>query len=286
MTRPTWAPLPIDVTRPAPARMYDYYLGGSHNFGADRQLADQVIAAIPEMPAIARANRSFLQRAVRHLVGCGVRQFLDIGSGMPTAGSVHEIVARTAAPMSRVVYVDKDPVAATSGDQLLADHPSATMLIGDLRCPVVILGGAAETLLLDRPIGLLLVSVLQFLPDLDDPYATVRYLRDALAPGSYLVLSHPVTLPEGQPEVDEVKALYQQTSTPDTQPRTAAEVARFFDGWRPVEPGLGWINEWRPEWPEAVPAAAGRGWSRMLGGVARLGEPVEPSDDPFGLRRA
>jgi S-adenosyl methyltransferase len=237
----------IDPSVPSAARMYDFYLGGMHNFIADRDAAAQVIDAIPEVPLIARANRAFLGRAVRFLVASGIRQFLDIGSGIPTAGNVHEI-AQGADPAVRVVYVDLDPVAVSHARQLLHDNDRATALLGDLRRPSDLLRALRATpggLDLRHPVGLLLVSMLHFVPG-DDAYAAVGALRDALAPGSYLAITHGGTEAFDQEAANRVQGVYRNTPTPGGL-RSRAEVTRFFDGLELVPPGLVWVTEWRPD---------------------------------------
>ena len=181
----------IDVERPSQARIYDYLLGGSLNFAADREAARQLIAMVPDVPLVAQANRAFLRRGVDFLARAGVRQFLDIGSGIPTRGNVHEI-ARQVAPDARVVYVDIDPVAVTHSRQILAGDDRTTAIQEDARHPEHILDHPDVHRLLDltRPVAVLLVSVLHFIADSDDPAGILARLRKAVAPGSYLVLSH------------------------------------------------------------------------------------------------
>ena len=247
--RPDWAPDTIDVEQPSAARIYDYLLGGSHNFGADREVARQAIAAMPDVPVQANANRAFLRRAVQYLVEAGVRQFLDIGSGIPTLGNVHE-VARQGAPGARVVYVDLDPVAVAHGRAILGGDERATVIREDLRHAERILGhpDLRAVLDLDRPVAVLLVAILHVIPDHDDPYRIVSALRDALAPGSWLAIAHGTD--ESRPaEVEELRQLSQKTPTPLVI-RSRAEVARFFTGWELVEPGLVWAPQWRPDAPE------------------------------------
>jgi hypothetical protein len=232
------------------ARMYDYYLGGVHNFPADRAAAKQVTAVFPFVPAAARANRAFLGRAVRLLVDAGIRQFLDIGSGIPTAGNVHEI-AQAAAPDSRVVYVDIDPVAVSEGQEILARNDAASALLGDLRDPAAILAHPGVTQLLDlgRPTALLLCAVLHFVPADAEASDLVGTLTAALAPGSHLVASHAAAesfLPVVQ-QVGPGEDVYRRrTATPGTV-RTRDEVRRFFDGLDLLEPGVVWASAWRPD---------------------------------------
>jgi hypothetical protein len=259
----------VDPHVPSAARMYDYFLGGSHNFEADRQAADKVIEAMPDAPLIARVNRAFLGRAVRYLVGRGVRQFLDIGSGVPTVGNVHEIAQGLDAD-ARVVYVDVDPVAITHARQMLEHDERATAIVADLRDPddlLALLDHPHRRAVLDltRPVGLLMVSMLHFVPG-EVAYDGVDALRKVLAPGSYLAVSHPVTEAVDQRTADDVEAVYRRTTTPGGL-RTRAEVERFFDGFALVPPGLVWVPEWQPDDAERSPAGIGR--VGMVAGVGR-----------------
>lgn len=251
MDRPDWAPEGIDLSKPSVARAYDYWLGGSHNFAVDREFARQAIAAVPDVRLIAQANRAFLHRAVRFMVDEGIRQFLDIGSGIPTVGNVHEI-AQQAAAQSRVVYVDIDPVAVAHSEQILAGNERAAVIEQDLRDPAAILGHPTTRRLLDfdQPVGLLLASVLHAVPDRDDPHGVVRELAAVLAPGSLVAISHGSGDSRPQ-DVDGGAGLTQRTTTPLTV-RTRAEVERFFTGLELVEPGLVWSPQWRPESPDDV----------------------------------
>jgi SAM-dependent methyltransferase len=246
MDRPSWAPVGIDVDRPNAARMYDYALGGSHNFAVDRGMVERIEKIMPGSSLIAHANRAFLRRAVRFCLDAGVRQFLDIGSGIPTVGSVHE-VAQAVAPDARVVYVDHDRVAVAHSQAILQGNPYARAVPGDARRLAEILANPEVSGLLDltRPVGLLLIAVLHFIPDQDHPAAVVAGLRDRLAPGSHLVLSH------GTREVstelaDSVEQVYRQTTTP-LWLRTRSEIERLFEGFELVEPGLTWVTDWRPD---------------------------------------
>jgi SAM-dependent methyltransferase len=242
---PEWAPAGLDVTRPSAARIYDYFLGGAHNFESDRQLADQITRVNPNIADTARANRHFLRRAVAFLVGAGIRQFLDIGSGIPTAGNVHEVAAELS-PGTRVVYVDLDPVAVAQSLHLLGDNPNATALCLDLRDPRKILVEATATGLIDlaEPVAVLLAAIVHFVPDSDGPGAILGQLRDAMAPGSYLVISH-ATLDGQPPEVREAQRLTGRAS--EITLRTHGEIAAYFGTFELVEPGLVFIGQWRPE---------------------------------------
>jgi S-adenosyl methyltransferase len=191
MTRPDWAPEHIDITRASVARVYDYTLGGAHNFAVDREVAEKVTQAMPELREVLRGNRVFLTRAVHHLLKLGIRQFLDLGSGIPTVGNVHEI-AQQADPDARVVYVDNDPVAVAHSQALLADNPNATVVGADLTDPAKLIDSPEVREMIDfsQPVGVLIVSVLHFLPDEADPVGVVGRYMAATAPGSHLALSH------------------------------------------------------------------------------------------------
>lgn len=251
MDRPSWAPPAIDLSRPSAARVYDFYLGGSHNFEVDRQMAREAIRLWPDLPRIMQANRAFLRRAVRFLVSEGVTQFIDIGSGIPTAGNVHE-VAQRATPDARVVYVDHDPVAVAHSCAILANDGQTAVVQADLRDPERILGDEAvrHAIDFDKPVAILLVAVLHFVPDHDDPAGAVARLCDPLPAGSYLVISHASA--DGQPELAAShQQLYRRTPTPMTM-RSREEIARLFDGFDLVPPGLVWLPLWRPDEGEPV----------------------------------
>jgi hypothetical protein len=249
VSRPSWAPEEIDIDRPNPARIYNYHLGGMHNFAADRQAAEQIAAIMPELPLIMRANRKFLLRAVRLLVEAGVRQFLDLGSGIPTQGNVHEI-AQDAAPGARVVYVDVDPVAVAHSKALLAGNDTAAAVQADLRDAPAVLAAPEVGRLIDftQPVGILMVAVLHFVPDRDDPHGIVARYRDAVVPGSYLVISHAAASEDEHAPAgaDAATAAYSRSVTEATL-RTRAQVTSLFDGFDLVGPGVVYVNEWRPE---------------------------------------
>lgn len=269
MQRPDWAPEGIDIERPSVARMYDYYLGGSHNFAVDRTAAQAMIAAVPEAPLMAQANRAFLRRTVRHLVDLGIRQFLDIGSGIPTVGNVHEI-AQQAAPGSRVVYVDVDPVAVAHSREILAGNDAAVAIQEDLRRPEAILGHPDVRKLLDfaEPVAVLVVAVTHFVADADDPAGIIGRIRDVLAPGSFLVLSQASDEGRTDEERAEATRVYRHTDNP-LNCRRRAELLRFFAGFELVEPGLVWVPLWRPDRGDSTEEAQR---SVFLGGVGRLGD--------------
>ncbi|MEU9984355.1 SAM-dependent methyltransferase [Streptomyces sp. NPDC050856] len=251
MERPAWAPPGIDISVPSVSRIYDYYLGGSHNFEVDREAARRAMEFMPGLPKIMQANRAFMRRAVRHAVSEGVTQFLDIGSGIPTFGNAHEI-ARQASPEARVVYVDHDPVAVAHSKAVLEGDERTAVLAADLRKPKDILTAPEVVQLLDleRPVALMLVAVLHFLEDADDPRRAVAELRDALAPGSLLILTHASyeRVPVPQERAGAAVDVYRDIRNPLVM-RSREEVARFFDGYELLEPGLVAMPEWRPETP-------------------------------------
>jgi len=231
------------------ARIYDYHLGGTHNFPADREAAMAMAAMFPLVPVIAQTGRAFLRRAVRYVAAQGVRQFLDIGSGIPTQGNVHEVVD-TVIEDGHVLYVDIDPVAVSESLEILDGSSRATAIWGDVRDPQAIIDHPQVRALIDfnQPVGLLLLAVLHFVPD-DIAYDAVARLVGALPAGSYLIISHATT--DGQPieeaDVSAMKDIYRQRTATPLSLRSRAGVARFFDGLDLVEPGLTWVPQWRPE---------------------------------------
>lgn len=255
----------IDTTVAHPARVYDYWLGGSNNFPADREAAERVLAATPGLRSRVRANRAFLARAVRYLAAeAGIRQFLDIGTGIPSANNTHE-VAQAVAPDSRVVYADNDPIVLAHARSLLAStEEGATQYIdGDLRDASVILRAAAGTLDFTRPTALVLVGILHLIQDAEQPYRIVAGLMDALPPGSYLAISHPaIDINPGQAEAQ--RRYNERVSTPQTL-RTHDQVTRFFEGLDLVPPGVVYVHAWRPD-PGDIPPEGG---VSAYGGVAR-----------------
>jgi SAM-dependent methyltransferase len=269
---PDWIPPGVDTGRANVARVYDYWLGGSHNYLADQDLGRSIAAVEPNARVIARANRQFLGRAVRFLSGTGISQFLDIGSGIPTQGNVHE-VAQQANPAARVAYADVDPVVVAHSKAILAanpgaPNPGAAVIEADLRDPEKILAHDTLRQLIDfgQPVGLLLVAVLHFIADDEDPWRIVATLRDALAPGSYLALSHATN--ESRPAVAQAaEKVYNRSATTRLQMRSRAEILRFFDGFDLVDPGLVYIPQWRPDSPSEVPTDPSQLWG--LVGVAR-----------------
>lgn len=245
--RPPWAPLEVDLDRPSSARIYDYMLGGSHNFGSDREMAEQLLAADPRIGPTAHANRAFLRRAVEFLAGQGVRQFLDLGSGIPTLGNVHE-VARLAAPDARVVYVDNDPVAVAHSRAIVGDDDRVVILQTNLCEPASIMADPQVTDLLDftEPIAVLLVAVLHFIPDEADPAGIIATLRDAVPSGSYLVISQ-ASWPSEQiiAQGQETLARYRQATA--VALRHVPQIEAFFAGFELVDPGLVHVASWRPD---------------------------------------
>jgi hypothetical protein len=245
----TAGPLPFDTTKAHQARIYDYLLGGKDNYAADRAAAEEALKIYPEWAFTARANRAFLGRVVRYLAGeAGIRQFLDIGSGIPTAGNLHQ-VAQEITPETRVVYVDYDPVVLAHARALLTSgEAGATEYIdADLRDTGAILGRAAQLLDFSKPVAVTLIALLHAIPDSDDPHAIVARLMDAMPSGSYLALSHlgPEFLtPEALRETQNMsgRRVQQQITW-----RSREQVARFFEGTDLVEPGLVRVEEWRPE---------------------------------------
>lgn len=249
METPRSLPDGISLDRPSAARMYDFYLGGHHNFEIDRQAATQAIAMWPDLPLIMQANRAFLRRAVSYLAGQGMTQFLDIGSGIPTVGNVHEVAQRVD-PAARVVYVDIDPVAVAHSAAILGDNPGAVVIQGDVCQPERVLAHPQVQRLLDRqqPLVVLLMALLHFVADDAAAYHSVQVLREALVPGSYLVLSHASF--EGMPdESREHERFYARMPTP-MRMRSHADIARFFDGLELLPPGLVFLPLWRPDGPD------------------------------------
>jgi len=247
------------------ARVYDYWLGGKDNFAADRAAGDQAIQAFPNIPLSARANRAYQARVVRFLAGeAGIRQFLDIGTGIPTANHTHQ-VAQSVAPESRVVYVDNDPVVLLHARALLASHPAgATDYVdADLRDPQKILDDAARLLDFRRPVAVMLMAILQHIDDEHDPYAIVAALMGAVPPGSYLALSHPAADIDAEAMAKMAGVLNQMMAEKVTF-RDRTQVAGFFAGLELVEPGLVQASKWRPsnEMEAASPAALWAGVAR------------------------
>jgi hypothetical protein len=266
MERPDWAPTGIDVELPSVARLYDYYLGGFHNFAADREMGRKVLELWPELPMIMKENRSFLRRAVRYLSGQGVDQFLDLGSGIPTVGNVHE-VARQLNPDARVVYVDNDPVAVAHSRSILGEDARTAVVQADIRDPQSVLTdpALAQTMDLSRPVGVLMVALLHFVADDADPAGLIGQFRDAAAPGSHLALSH-ATADHDPARADRARRLYQDTATPMTL-RGPDEIGRLFPGFDLVDPGLVHLPLWRPDPDQRIEGDPAR--FSIYAGVAR-----------------
>jgi hypothetical protein len=242
-------PSGLDTERAHSARVYNYWLGGKDNFAADREAAEQAIAANPGIVTDVRANREFLARAVRFLAAdCGIRQFLDVGTGLPTASNTHE-VAQAAAPDARVVYADNDPIVLAHARTLLTTTPqgATAYLDADLRDPPAILQAAAQTLDFSRPIALMLLIILHLIPDSDDPYGIVATLLRALAPGSYLVLAHPASDIRVAQMAEMTRRVNERMSGPKATMRDRTTITHFFDGLDLLEPGVVQPQQWRPE---------------------------------------
>ncbi|HJP75065.1 MAG TPA: SAM-dependent methyltransferase [Pseudonocardiaceae bacterium] len=258
---PSWAPAEIDWRKPSVARVYDVHLGGAHNFEVDREVAAELAKVMPELPALFRANRSFLRRAVRFLVDAGITQFLDLGSGIPTAGNVHEI-AQAANPDCRVVYVDIDPVAVAHSRRILADNPRAEALGGDLRKPDEILAHPVVGEMLDfgRPVAVLLVAALNFVSDDAGPGEIIGRYLDRVPAGSYLGLSHPTHGTVAPGESQAAAALYRR-DVDNIFIRDREQIEGWLTSLDLVEPGLVYINAWRPE--ESHDARDAQRWPQL-----------------------
>lgn len=262
-----WARADLDFSTPNVARMYDYYLGGKDNYPPDREAAEQVLESAPEVRSLARENRAFIGRAVRHLAGeCGVRQFLDVGSGLPTRSNTHEIAQR-ARPDARVAYVDNDPVVTSHAQALLATGGQTTAVEADLRWPHEVTDHLDLRALIDfdEPIVVVMTLLLHFLSDEDDPAGVVAAVRDRLAPGSYLVLSHG-TLERQPEEVGVAAKVYERASSRATL-RSREQITDLFRGFELPDPGVVYLPEWDPGGGGADRGAAAWG---VLAGVARL----------------
>jgi hypothetical protein len=251
--------LAFDTSVANQARMYNYLLGGKDNYAADRAAAEALLKIYPEMALACRSNRAFLGRAVRYLAGeAGIRQFLDIGTGIPTAGSTHQVAQETA-PQSRVVYVDYDPIVLSHARALLRSHPEgATEYIhADLRDTASILTQARELLDFTRPVAVMLLAILHMIPDADEPHGIVATLIDTLPSGSYLVISHPASdllSPEARDDLEDLSDRMMQQKVTS---RSHEQVARFFAGLDLVTPGLVRVGEWRQD-PD--PSGSPAGW--------------------------
>ncbi|MFH8463778.1 SAM-dependent methyltransferase [Streptomyces sp. NPDC017991] len=252
----------IDTSRPHPARIYDYLLGGKDNYEVDQRAGDALAAVAPEVRIGLRANRAFLRRAVRYVVGSGVRQILDIGTGLPTSPNVHEI-ARELTPDVRVAYVDNDPIVSAHAGALLSGSGVNSIVLADLRDPRAVVDhpDVRRVIDFDEPVAVLLVAIIHFLTDAEEPGRIVATLRDALPAGSFLVLSHATG---DFADRSDAQAVYSK-ATATLNLRSRAEIERLFDGFELVEPGLAQAPFWRPD--TSPPPRSGE--IGFYGGVAR-----------------
>jgi trans-aconitate methyltransferase len=242
------APRGLDTTMAHSARIYDWWLGGKDNFAVDRELGRRIVELVPMTPASARANRAFLHRAARMAAAAGVHQFLDLGAGLPTVENTHSVVQRID-PTNRVVYVDYDPLVIAHARALLAGNGPTIAVQADIRDPRAILTHPEVTEAIDftHPVCVLAVAVLHFLTDHENPYAVVAALREAMAPGSYLVVSHITADGISQAEADQVISIMRQQMADPPTLRTHAQVLRLLDGFDLLEPGLVPVHRWRPD---------------------------------------
>jgi hypothetical protein len=261
--RDAWVPEDIDLSLPSAARVYDYLLGGGHNFAVDRAVGENVLGVLPDGRQVARSNRSFLRRAVHHLIEAGITQFLDLGSGIPTVGNVHE-VAQQADPDARVVYVDYDQVAVAHSRLILEGNARAAVVAADLCRPDLVLRAPEVTRLIDfdRPVGLLMVAVFHFVPDERKPAGILASYRDALPRGSMLALSH-LTADHRPAEMAAVVETMRNSRDP-MYFRSHDDVLALFDGFDLVPPGLVDAGRWRPE-----PRRQETGTTGVYAGVGR-----------------
>lgn len=268
----------MDLELPCAARIYDAFLGGSHNFGVERKFADRVEATLPGITESYRENRAYLRRTVEHLIGRGVRQFLDLGSGTPTIGHVHDIARRRTHDF-RVLYVDNEPLTVSHGSRLLTGEPRAEIIRADLRDPDSILRSPEISALLDldQPVALLLSAVLHHVPDADDPQSLVATYREVLAPGSHMVVSH-VTDSLCPEHMHTLQALYDDSADP-LFARDTDWIDMLFGDFELLVPGTGALADWRPD-PESVTSRPR--YPILHGGLARKKQPTArtPDDRP------
>ncbi|MFJ4924980.1 SAM-dependent methyltransferase [Streptomyces sp. NPDC088736] len=260
-------PQGVDPDKASVARMYDAMLGGQHNFAIDREALAAFTAIDPQVRTLARANRAFLGRAVRFLIDAGVRQFIDLGSGIPTQGNVHE-VAQAACPGARVVYVDSDPVAVAHSAALLADNPDADIVDADIRRPAEVLSSPQVHKLIDfdQPVGVLMITILHFIAPEENPAGIVAAFRDALPDDSWLALTHATN--EDRPDTAAaVGKLYRSRATSPVTARSYGEIHGLFEGFDLVEPGLVYVPLWRPDPDDLVPENPSEYW--VYSGVGR-----------------
>jgi O-methyltransferase involved in polyketide biosynthesis len=250
------APVGVDTTTPSVARIYDYLLGGNDNYQVDRETAEKIIAVAPAAPALAKQNRAFLDRAIRFLSEIGIRQFIDIGSGLPTVANVHE-VAQRAAPDARVVYVDDDPVVLNHSRELLATNDQAVVIGADMRRPDDILDHPALSGIIDlsQPVAVLFVAVLHCLTDDDQPTGIVSRFRDRIAPGSHIVISHITAQDHIEAAKQGARVYTDAGANAQMTLRDRDQIRNFFNGFDLVEPGLVPLHEWRPDMPSPTVAA-------------------------------
>ncbi len=258
-----WVPTSVDLDKPSAARAYDYVLGGNHNFAVDRELVARLLEIQPDVKRYAIMNRAFMRRAVLFMVEQGIRQFLDLGSGIPTVGNVHEI-AQEADPSARVVYVDNEHVAVAHSQLLLERNDNAVMVHADITKPALVLGDQATRGLIDfdQPVGLLAVTTGHYV--LEDAAGVFRTYQDAVPSGSYLAITH---LSNDFIETDEITETMRRSQN-HVMPRNREEVMALFGDWELVEPGLTTTSQWRPERAEDLPEDAGRR-DALYAGVAR-----------------
>jgi hypothetical protein len=247
----------IDTTVAHPARVYDYWLGGKDNFAADRAAAEEVLRARPAIRLNVRSNRAFLARSVRYLASeAGITQFLDIGTGIPSANNTHE-VAQSVAPGARVVYVDNDPIVLAHARALLTGTTGPTAYIdADLRDTAAVLAEAARTLDFTQPVAIMLVAVLHLIPDEDDPWGIVAGLTRAVPSGSYLVISHPASDIEADSAAEAARAYNERVAAPMRR-RSREEVRRFLDGLDILDPGVVQTHQWQPVDGDPVAPSSG-----------------------------
>jgi hypothetical protein len=260
-----WVPTSVDLEKASAARMYDYLLGGNHNFAVDREFVEQIMRVQPEVKRFALMNRSFLRRAVLYMIDQGVRQFLDLGSGIPTVGNVHEI-AHAADPDSTVVYVDNEHVAVAHSQLLLEGNDNATMIHADIAKPLLVLQDPVTQRLIDfdRPVGILAITIGHYILEEHDPKAVFAAYRDAVAPGSYLAITHLTDDFTTQDTLTETM----KSSQNRIAARTRSDVVPFFGDFELVEPGLVTTSRWRPDRESDIRPEAEDG---LYAGVARKG---------------
>jgi len=263
-----WAPVGpgrFDVTRPNTARMYDYWLGGKDNFAVDREAAEKIVELFPQTPRVAWQNRQVMRRATAVFARAGIRQFIDLGSGLPTQDNLHQ-VAQQHVPDARVVYVDHDPIVLVHGRALLADNEFTTVVTADLRDPELLLADPDLGRLIDfdQPIGLMLIAVLHFIPDSDDPAAIIGTFLDRMVPGSHLMITHVTDEGADCDAAAEAVDTYKNASSPLVF-RSPAQIGAFFTGLEVLDPGIVPTWEWRPDGALDTPTSP-----RILAGAGRV----------------